>query len=129
MAFGASLDGTSVFLNQIVWAPPDPPHGLIIHFNVKISSVINETEVYAQVEGVNDTFLDVRPYVLSDGVYLIQVNSITIFGWVDLAGYCHCPMAREVKLEVCVRSCIKRNSILAILPTQSMGGQMQSLKV
>ena len=80
MAFGANLEGTSVFLNQIVWAPPDPPHGLIIHFNVKISSVINETEVYAQVEGVNDTFLDVRPYVLSDGDYLIQVNSITIFG-------------------------------------------------
>ena len=67
-------NSTSVFLNEIVWAPPDPPQGRIIHYNVKITSVTNEMEIFAEVEGVTDGFFDVRPYVPYDGDYFIEVT-------------------------------------------------------
>ena len=73
MEFAGNNVGSSIFLNQLAWAPPDPPQGDIIHYNVRITSVTNESEIFVLVEGVNDTFLDVKPFVLSDGEYFIQV--------------------------------------------------------
>ncbi|CAI8021680.1 Hepatocyte growth factor receptor, partial [Geodia barretti] len=56
------------------------PQGDIIHYNVRITSVTNESEIFVLVEGVNDTFLDVKPFVLSDGEYFIQVQAVTKVG-------------------------------------------------
>ena len=69
-------NSSSVYLNQLVWAPPDPPQGDIIHYNIRITSA--DSDKLALVEGVRDAFLDVRAYVPSSGDYLIEVSKSTI---------------------------------------------------
>lgn len=75
MLFAADPDvGTSIYLNQLAWSPPEPPQGIILHYNIRITSPTTNQEIVPLVEGVTDTFFDLRPYVLSDGEYLIEVS-------------------------------------------------------
>ena len=67
-------NSSSVYLNQLVWAPPDPPQGDIIHYNIRITSADSDEDILALVEGVRDAFLDVRAHVPSSGDYLIEVS-------------------------------------------------------
>ena len=67
-------NSSTVYLNQLVWAPPDPPQGDIIHYNIRITSAGSDEDIPALVEGVRDAFLDVRAHVPSNGDYQIEVS-------------------------------------------------------
>ena len=71
--------GNSFFLNQLLWSPPVPPYGIILHYNVRITSTITGETIVPLVEGITDTFFDVRPYALSTGDYFVEVNAILPF--------------------------------------------------
>ena len=69
-----AANGTSIYLNQVVWSAPDPPQGIILHYNMRISSASSGEVIVPLVEGIENTFFDVRPYALSDGDYFIEVG-------------------------------------------------------
>ena len=90
MRFPSNPDSLTLYINQLVWAPPSPPQGNIRHYNIRIttpssssssSSSNSSSEVLALVEEVRDTFFDVRPYVLSDGDYMVEVKLNSFLTW------------------------------------------------
>lgn len=56
--------------NTVVsWSPPDPPNGIILYYNVRIS---NE-DVTILVKEVNGTTIDIADHVSKDGTYSVEI--------------------------------------------------------
>ena len=62
------LDGSTVS-----WSPPDPPNGMIIYYNIRITH--SESGELEQFIGVfSETSIDVSDYVDSNGYFSVQVH-------------------------------------------------------
>ena len=62
------LDGSTVS-----WSPPDPPNGMIIYYNIRIThSESGELEQFIEV--FSETSIDVSDYVDSNGYFSVQVH-------------------------------------------------------
>lgn len=55
--------------NVLRWAPPDPPHGNILYYNVRISS----DEIDIIVENFTNHQINLKNHITSDGEYSVQV--------------------------------------------------------
>ena len=61
--------------STVSWFPPDPPNGMIIYYNIRITHV-DSGEVEWFVEVFNETSIDVSDYVDSNGDYNVQVHYV-----------------------------------------------------
>ena len=66
------VSGISISVNQLAWSPPDPSNGIILYYNVKITSPEQEL---ISTEKVFSEFLDLQSIVMMNGDYLVEVYS------------------------------------------------------
>ena len=72
MTFDGLPTGFSVYLNLLIWSPPNPPNGIILYYNAMITS-IGVGEVYVPlIKEINTTSLDLQSYT-SDGDFYVEV--------------------------------------------------------
>ena len=61
--------------STVSWSPPDPPNGMIIYYNIRITHVDSgELHVEWLIEVLMDTSIDVSDYVASNGDFNVQVH-------------------------------------------------------
>ena len=71
MEFPNNVIGISLSVNQLVWSPPDPSNGIILYYNVRITSLGHGT--VSTVKNISSEFLDLIPIVTMNGNYLVEV--------------------------------------------------------
>ena len=58
----------------VSWSPPDPPNGVILYYNIRISNADNG-DLVAFIEGKNATSIDVAGFIGdSGGEYTVEVT-------------------------------------------------------
>ena len=61
--------------STVSWSPPDPPNGIIIYYNIRIThSESGEVHVEWFIEMFNGTSIDVSNYVNSNGDFSVLVR-------------------------------------------------------
>ena len=63
----------------VSWAPHDPPQGIILYYNIRITQS-DTGELVELILEFNSTLLDVTNYVESDGIYKIEVCPYMVHG-------------------------------------------------
>ena len=61
--------------STVSWSPPDPPNGMIIYYNIRITHV-DSGEVEQFIEVFFDTSIDISYHVDSNGDYSVQVHYV-----------------------------------------------------
>ena len=56
------------------WAPPNPPQGIILHYNIRITHS-DTGELVRLILEFKSTSIDVSSEVISDGRYKVQVRT------------------------------------------------------
>ena len=54
------------------WAPPDPPNGNILHYNIRVTDKDNGTIVVLIID-LSATTVDLKEYINSNGEFYVQV--------------------------------------------------------
>ena len=58
--------------STVSWSPPDPPNGIIIYYNIRITH--SESGEVHFIEVFNGTSIDVSNYVNSNGDFSVLVH-------------------------------------------------------
>ena len=56
----------------VSWAPPNPPQGIILYYNIRITQS-DTGELVELILEFNSTSLDMFNHVESDGIYKVEV--------------------------------------------------------
>ena len=85
---GTVTEFPSVLINRrnvVRWLAPDPPHGNILYYNVRIRN--DEIDIIVNISGNQ---LHLKDYATSDGIYSVQV--VLVYRIITLAicsnGHC-----------------------------------------
>ena len=55
------------------WSPPNPPNGIILYYNIRITHS-DSGELVATVEAFSNTTIDISDYIDSNGNFNVEVH-------------------------------------------------------
>ena len=67
------MSDISVSDTVVSWSPPDPPNGIILYYNVRITNADNG-DLLIVFDGLNATSIDVAKYEETGGEYNVEVS-------------------------------------------------------
>ena len=58
--------------SALSWSPPNPPNGIILYYNIRITHS-DSGELVATVEAFSNTTIDISDYIDSNGKFNVEV--------------------------------------------------------
>ena len=75
IAAGTVSDIPAPHGSVVSWAPPNPPQGIILYYNIKITLSGTQELVQLMILEFNSTSIDVSSEVTYEGTYKVQVRT------------------------------------------------------